>query len=621
MSTDDKRKTASDIKGFKFTLAAAIVLAIAAYFLCFFGFFYDLDRIATDRIQYEEVVPDHRIKIIAIDERTINAYGDVRTWNRDIYSDLIDRIYTDETSPELLGIDIMFIGDVEKVSDNAFAMAAYRAGNIVTAANLVYGKKELSFNQPANVISVGDENIEMLELPYKALRDHVDYGFANALIDDDGYIRYAKKGIEIVSKDTDNSSETAKATYLPSFAYMLYKKHCELSGEALHEPETDSEGNFGFTYTGSQGSYEVLSMCDVLDGAIDPRAFNNCILLLGAYAPGMQDAYNVPISRGEQMYGVEINANILQSLIDETSFVRPDKTVYALVTALIVFGFSMLILWLRPVKSAALLVSVIVAAVFVCRLSFAHGLSFGITIPGVLLVLAFIMGLLGHYVFQRIRNRQVLKALNQYVAPAVVKKLQSKGGFEVKLGGDNREIAVLFIDIRGFTTMSEGLSPEEVVGILNEYLALVTKAIFDNGGTLDKYIGDAVMAIFNAPFDLDDYEYRAVSTARDILNGEKELSYKLMAKFGKTVSFGIGINLGEAVVGNIGCDFRKDYTAIGDTVNTAARLESNAARGQVLISSTLRERLGNRIKASEIGAIPLKGKSKEVIVYQLDEVL
>lgn len=185
------------------------------------------------------------------------------------------------------------------------------------------------------------------------------------------------------------------------------------------------------------------------------------------------------------------------------------------------------------------------------------------------------------------------------------------------LGGENRHIAVLFVDIRGFTPMSESLQPEQVVEILNEYLTLTTTSIFKNGGTLDKFIGDATMAVFNAPFDLDDYIYRAVCTALDIAAGSDELEKKLMQRFGKSVSFGIGVNCGPAVVGNIGCDFRMDYTAIGDTVNTAARLESNAKRGQILISSEVYEAVKDRIEATRIGVIPLKGKKDGALVYEV----
>jgi adenylate cyclase len=223
-------------------------------------------------------------------------------------------------------------------------------------------------------------------------------------------------------------------------------------------------------------------------------------------------------------------------------------------------------------------------------------------------------------VLESIKKQRVINAFKKYVAPQVVDELAKKDDFSISLGGEKRHVAVLFVDIRGFTPMSEGLMPEEVVEILNEYLNLTTNAIFKNKGTLDKFIGDATMAIFNAPFDLDDYVFRAVCTAMDIAKGSNALDAKLQERFGRSVSFGIGVHCGDAVVGNIGCEHRMDFTAIGDTVNTAARLESNAARGQILISKEVYEHVKDRVDANAIGAIPLKGKRQEVFVYQLNEI-
>jgi adenylate cyclase len=238
----------------------------------------------------------------------------------------------------------------------------------------------------------------------------------------------------------------------------------------------------------------------------------------------------------------------------------------------------------------------------------------------IMFLLTFAYFLVEGYITEILRRRKVVSAFKKYVAPQVVDEISKQGDFKLVLGGESRDVAVLFVDIRGFTPMSESLEPEQVVEILNEYLQLTTESIFKNGGTLDKFIGDATMAVFNAPFDLDDYIYRAVCTARDIAAGSQELEEKLMKRFGKTVSFGIGVNCGRAVVGNIGCDFRMDYTAIGDTVNTAARLESNAKKGQILISEYVYEAVKDRVEVTEIGEIPLKGKSKGVFVYQVDKV-
>ncbi|MBQ7833877.1 MAG: adenylate/guanylate cyclase domain-containing protein, partial [Lachnospiraceae bacterium] len=245
----------------------------------------------------------------------------------------------------------------------------------------------------------------------------------------------------------------------------------------------------------------------------------------------------------------------------------------------------------------------------------------GISIPGFYLALMlfadYVIALAGGYLYEWSKRRKIASVFRKYVAPQVVDDIMKSGRYKIELGGESRDIAVLFVDIRGFTPLSESLKPAEVVEILNEYLNLTTNAVFKNSGTLDKFIGDATMAVFNAPFDLEDYEYKAVCAAWDIVAGAKELEQKCMERFGKSVAFGVGVNCGEAVVGNIGCDFRMDYTAIGDTVNTAARLESNAKRGQVLISEHIYKRLEGRIQVNEIGEIPLKGKSQGVCVYEL----
>jgi Adenylate cyclase, family 3 (some proteins contain HAMP domain) len=243
-------------------------------------------------------------------------------------------------------------------------------------------------------------------------------------------------------------------------------------------------------------------------------------------------------------------------------------------------------------------------------------------IPGVYFLIFFLVdyliALIGKYIAEWLSKKKIASAFRKYVAPQVVDGIMKSGQYQIKLGGENRDIAVLFVDIRGFTPLSESLEPEQVVEILNEYLNLTTNAIFKNSGTLDKFIGDATMAVFNAPFDLEDYEMQALRAAKDIVAGARALEESCEKRFGKKVTFGVGVNCGEAVVGNIGCETRMDYTAIGDTVNTAARLEANAKAGQVLISQRIYERVKDKnVTVHPIGEIPLKGKSKGLFVYEL----
>lgn len=583
------------------------VAALLTWIICYSGLLYSADKLLADPLYQTPTASNRAIKLIAIDERTMEKYGDLKTWNREIWAQLIEKLNGGEKNPAVIGLDIMFISEGEAEADEHFARACAEGGNVVTAVNLVYGDQV--GRSADGGLQVRENQIEMVEYPYEALKQVSDYGFANTLQDADGYIRYARTGLSYESEQLD------------AFPVAVYRKYCDRTGGELALPETFGEGLFFFTYTGKSGSYETVSMCDVLDGKVDSRAFADSIVLVGAYAAGMQDAYHVPIQKGTQMYGVEIHANILEAMIEGKTSVPGNELLYAFVVAAVIFVFYLFCGRKKMVQSAVVLVALIVADLLAGRMLFWHGTVIRVIELPLLAVLVYAGQLIWWYLAEVLQRKKVVSAFKKYVAPQVVEEIAKKGDFEIRLGGENRHIAVLFVDIRGFTPMSENLQPEQVVEILNEYLSLTTQSIFNNGGTLDKFIGDATMAVFNAPFDLEDYIYRAVCTARDIAAGSARLEQKLMERFGRSVSFGIGVNCGNAVVGNIGCEYRMDYTAIGDTVNTAARLESNAKPGQILISKEVYEAVKDRIRASEIGVIPLKGKSNGVFVYQVDEVL
>ena len=586
-------------------LSIAIAIFVCTFLLAFCEALYSVDHIFSDPLYLSSTAPDNDIKIIAIDERTVAAYGDVADWSREIPAMLVEKLNADKaTAPAVIGFDIMFITEKDAEADKRFADACREGGNVISAVNVVYREK---FSVQDGQMTVDKGNISMIEYPYAALRESADYGFANTYIDRDGLIRHAKDKVEF-------GGET-----LESFPIAVYRRYMEASGREVKLPRT-RDGFYTFSYTGESGTYEAISLCDVLDGKIDPRVFAGGVVLVGAYAPGMQDAYGVAIDHGEQMYGVEIHANIIQALEEEQTAVPAINLIYSLVVAAFVLGFWLVAERAKIIPCTLAALGFIGADLLVSFILYRNGLEVRIIEPIIAILALYTVRLVVGYVVESIKKRRILGAFRKYVAPEVVEEIAKKGDYSVKLGGEKRHVAVLFVDIRGFTPMSEGLLPEQVVEILNEYLNLTTNAIFKNRGTLDKFIGDATMAVFNAPFDLDDYIFRAVSAALDIAAGSEELEKKLMERFGKSVSFGIGVNCGDAVVGNIGCEYRMDYTAIGDTVNTAARLESNAGRGQILISEAVYRELEGRIDVSEVGVIPLKGKSNEIFVYQLDGI-
>jgi class 3 adenylate cyclase/DNA-binding response OmpR family regulator len=204
-------------------------------------------------------------------------------------------------------------------------------------------------------------------------------------------------------------------------------------------------------------------------------------------------------------------------------------------------------------------------------------------------------------------------AFEQYVAPSVVERVLQRDSDDLKLGGCRREVSVVFADIHGFTTFSEEADPEDVVSLLNDYFTIATEVIFSREGTLDKFQGDAVMALFNAPESQDDHVFRAVESAMALQRAIAEHN----SGGGAGLTFGIGIHLGEAVVGNIGTAKAMNYTAIGDTVNVAKRLQEHAEPGQVLISAEVYELLGDNVQVNEVGEIAVKGRHQPVKVYEL----
>lgn len=586
-----------------FGLKTAAV-AVIAFVLCYSQILYSVDKLFADAIYQTQTPTDMRIKIIAIDERTIQAYGDISSWSRDIPAQLVETLNAqEETAPAVIAFDIMYISENDAEADARFAEACAKGGNVVTAVNAVT-KDKLTL-QSNGTLLLDEMYVEMVEYPYEALKEVTDYGFANTTQDKDGYIRYALW-------DMNYGGER-----ISSLAGKIYEKYCNSIGAEVQQPELISGNVFGFTFSGKSGAYEVISLCDVLDGKIDARLFAGSIVMVGAYAPGMQDSYNVAIQKGAQMYGVEIHANILEALLEGKTYVPADGVLFAVLVAVVAAVFFVISQKAKLIPTTIVMAALIVANVVCGKVLYGNGIAMSIIELPLLILLVYGYHLVSGYLAEILRRRKVMNAFKKYVAPQVVEEISKQGDFKIVLGGENRHIAVLFVDIRGFTPMSESLQPEQVVEILNEYLSLTTGAIFKNGGTLDKFIGDATMAVFNAPFDLDDYIYRAVCTALDIAAGSEELEKKLMERFGKSVSFGIGVNCGQAVVGNIGCDFRMDYTAIGDTVNTAARLESNAKRGQILISKDVYDALEGRIDATEIGVIPLKGKKDGAFVYEV----
>ena len=589
----------------------AVSLAVAALFTAVagFGLLDSPDGTVSDALYQRPAASDGEIVVIGMDQRALDALGPM-PWPRSYMADAINYLNSDpELSPAVIGIDVLYVGEsADPDGDAALADAAGMGGNVVTAAAATFGSGlvdgENGFYMDTRAVLAWDQ-------PFDALGAVTDTGHINAMADGDGIIRHALLYVD-----------TPAGGRVNSFARVIYERYAAYHGlDVTPLPET-ADGFFYLPYsTAPGGYYDGVSFLDVLDGAVDPAYFAGKIVLIGPYAAGLQDEYRTAIDHAAPMYGIEIQANQIDAY---RSGFLPREASRALQLALLFLISALALAWFHDRRvGPALLGALAVSAGWVglCAALYRAGWVLHVLWVPLAVTVLFIGSVAANYIRAQKEKRRVTDTFGRYVDPAILKELLVQGGSAEDLGGKLFDIAVLFVDIRGFTTMSEALPPTTVVEILNRYLTLTTECIMRYHGTLDKFVGDCTMAFWNAPLPQEDAVYLACCAAMDMVEGSRALGEELEAKYGRTVSFGVGVHVGPAVVGNIGAPQRMDYTAIGDTVNTSARLEANAPGGKVLISRAVADALGDRAETTSLGgSIKLKGKAEGFETLTLDSL-
>lgn len=279
------------------------VAALIAFLATYTGFIGTADKTVEDVLYHRAGSTDAKIKIIKIDDRTMNQLGDFSTWSRDIYAELVEAIcVSEEVKPAVIGFDVLFSSEKDAEADKRFADVCSKYGNVVTGFAYVF-KNEVRTDENGNLISDG-MTVDEVIAPYSILKDATNQGFVNALMDeDDSIIRSS-----FLYFDEQNGNREL------SFSARIYEQYMKSKGL---EPEWPTDKNaMGFRYSGKPGEYENISLIDVIEGKVPAEAFDDCIVLVGAYAAGMMDAYFVPVDKSAQMYGVEIHANVIQALLE-----------------------------------------------------------------------------------------------------------------------------------------------------------------------------------------------------------------------------------------------------------------------------------------------------------------
>ncbi len=492
-----------------------------------------------------------------MDQRAVDEIGPYQQWGRDVIAMAIEALNeSEDCRPAAIALDILYVGETDPEADEWLAEAAGAYGNVITACAAQFDATFVEY-APGKFYR---ERFAVLgfEEPYGALREATGQGHINAMLDTDGILRHHMLYITLPD-----------GTQVPSLALAAAEKYRAFHGLApVDPPPTDGNGFWYVPFTGIPGDFDGgISVADLLEGNIPAEEFAGKIVLIGPYTTGLQDSYVTSADHTRPMYGVEYQANAIQAMLwGEPKREVSDAPQLAVLFALLLAAFAGF--WRRRVRlSTALWVILCAGWPLLCRVLYNRGLVLRLMWVPIGVTVLYVGCIAYNYIQSALEKRRVTNTFKRYVAPEIVNELLKEGPEALELGGRLTNIAVLFVDVRGFTTMSEQLQPGQVVEILNRYLRLISDCILRNRGTLDKFVGDAV-------------------------------------------------------VGNIGSPQRMDYTAIGDTVNTAARLEANAPGGTIYISRAVADRLEGRIKVTSLGeSIKLKGKAEGFEVLILDEIL
>jgi len=362
--------------------------------------------------------------------------------------------------------------------------------------------------------------------------------------------------------------------------------------------------------------FPYLSVAQVMTGEAPLSQLENRIVLLGSTAPGLTDLRVTPFSNA--FPGVEIHAHLVTGILDGTTRFTPPWADDARLLAVLLLGALLTVVLLRFGPTIGLAASIVLLALLLAAYGAAWSRFWVVPMAAPMLTLLGLYALNTAYgFFAATRSkRQITKLFGQYVPPELAAEM-SRNPAHYTMEGQSRDMTVLFSDIRGFTNFSEKLPPAELSEVLNAYLSTMTRIIQQHQGTIDKYIGDAVMAFWNAPVDLADHATRAVQTALDMQAALLQLNQEFAARGWPDVKIGIGVNTGRMSVGNMGSEFRMSYTVMGDAVNLGSRLEGITKQYAVGILATQTTVAADPLHAfMKIDDVRVKGKETPVAIYE-----
>lgn len=604
----------------------AFAAGMLALLLGHIPFVATLEHITMDwRMRSRKADPTYgqNIVLIIIDEAALQGYPCRSPVPREMLAKMIR--FLSSANTRLIGLDVFLKDPGWEETDADLVNAMREHGGVVIGSIF---RKDLKFS---------------LDLPHpKFLEAALAIGLVEIPVDPvDGVVREYKSFFDIA----DQSLPTlATSLYLIEHGSEVgeHKFSVKKGWEGAWPPEIllDAAGRFYINYQAPPSSYQaqlstkgsdsnplkVFPASAVLTGFLPAEWFQESIVLIGAGFTESKDAYPTPYYSPTFDYvltpGVEIHANALATLLSEKSLIFPALTTHSLLLFLASLIVIFAVFHLRALIALAVLLGVGTGYTFMSYRNFIeHDIAFTLVPFWLGLGIAYIEGIGYKAATEGRQKRWIKQAFARYVSSDVV-NLLVRDPNRLHLGGETRELSILFSDLANFTGIAEGLSPEELVALLNRYFDGATEIILKHGGTLDKYIGDSIMAFWNAPLFQEDHALQAAQAALEIQAFSEQFNNTLTAKGNSTITTRIGLNTGKAVVGNIGAHKHFNYTAMGDAVNLASRLEgANKVYGTtIMISEFMYERIRQAVHARELDLLRVKGKEKTVRVYELQGV-
>jgi adenylate cyclase len=612
-------------------ISAVLVGAAIALFLTIFSFtnLFNSWHLKIADTLYTNNQSSDEIVIIGIDEKstypTPEGLGQFSKWSRDNYVDLLDILGDD---PKTIVFDILFDSQTQEIPIQMIKDLKY--GNIdLTYEEFIDENSSIldnsidkslteKFHETENLVLAFTSNHGYPIFPLNKFSQNAKLGDVLAEVDDDGITRK----VPIYYKDENYYSDIAVAAvqeYLD--AEDLNSTHItpdsltiKSATKEIQIPLENEQMNMSFF---EDPGYSHIPFVDVINGNFEEGAFKDKIVLIGVTElRSIQDTVTTPLSESKIIFGVEFRANEIQTILDE-KFLTNQSTIGKTATiAIISIALALIIMHLGAILSTVIAIAAIVGYYMLAHVFFRTGLIVNMVYPFMAIILTFLASWVYKYTIADKKKREMKSAFGHYVSDKLVEEI-SKNPDLVKLGGEKRQVSVFFSDIKDSTKMSEQIDTALWVAQMNEYFTMMEKVIKQVGGTIDKYEGDAIMGFFNAPIPQENHQALAHLCALEMKKALAILHKKWEPEGKPLLEFRIGINTGEAIVGNFGSADRFDYTVMGDTVNVASRLESSANKtyGTKIMASGFEN--SDQIVVREIDIVLLPGKTEPVKLYEL----